>query len=283
MNQVVSMFCAGRLIDLGAIRIKQHDSTIDGLIASSRHGKTPRWSSSARYLNRLKVFMRPFLSPHRCPGCEIRKPLCFCEWIPTLTLRTKVVILMHTSEEVLTTNTARLAAKALANSEVRIHGRKHDRRWTEGLVEPGRTSLLLFPSPRSVELTPEFVSQLSGPVNLIVPDANWRQSTKFVRREPSLIGIPQVRLPAGSPSEYRLRTQRSDNNLCSLEAIARALGILESAEAQTSLEQLLRVLVERTLWARGVLSADQCKTSGIPQNAFSPYGPFPLRYQGRST
>lgn len=227
--------------------------------------------------------MRPYLSPHRCPGCEIRKPLCFCEWIPALNLRTRVVILMHTSEEVLTTNTARLAAKALVNSEVRIHGRKDDRHWTEGLVEPGRTSLLLFPSPRSVELNAEFVSRLTEPVNLIVPDANWRQSTKFVRREPSINGIQQVRLPVGPPSEYRLRTQRSDNNLCSLEAIARALGILESADAQASLEQLLRVLVERTLWARGVLSADQCTTSGIPRNAFAPFGPFPLRYKGRST
>ena len=47
--------------------------------------------------------------------------------IPQLVLQTRVIILMHTCEEVLTTNTARLVAKALANSEVRIHGRRDER------------------------------------------------------------------------------------------------------------------------------------------------------------
>ena len=212
--------------------------------------------------------MRLYLSPHRCPGCEIRKPLCFCAMIPRIALQTRVIILMHTSEEVLTTNTARLAAKALTNSEVRIHGRRDERLSSDGLIQPGRSALLLFPSSDSVELTPDFAAGLSGPVNLLVPDANWRQSTKFVRREPCLIGIPRVRLPEGPPSEYRLRTQRSDQNVCTLEAIARAIGILECREAQASLETLLRVLVERTLWSRGMLSAKRCTTAGIPPEAF---------------
>ena len=212
--------------------------------------------------------MRPFLSAHRCPRCEIRKPLCFCELIPQIALQTRVMILMRTSEEVLTTNTARLAAKALTNSELRIHGRRDERMSSDGLIQPGRTSLLLYPSPLSVELTPTFAAHLSEPVNLIVPDANWRQTTKFVRRDPCLTGIPHVRLPDGLPSEYRLRTQRSDRNLCTLEAIARAIGILESREAQASLEKLLRVLVERTLWSRGRLAEKLCTTAGIPPDAF---------------
>ena len=122
--------------------------------------------------------MRLFLAPHRCPGCEIRKPLCFCSLIPKIALQTRVMILMHTCEEVLTTNTARLAAKALTNSEVRIHGRRDERMITSDFIQPGRTSLLLYPSPISVELTPEFVSKIESPVHLIVPDANWRQTTK---------------------------------------------------------------------------------------------------------
>jgi DTW domain-containing protein len=194
--------------------------------------------------------------------------------IPRLESQTRVIILMHTCEEVLTTNTARLTAKALVNSEIRIHGRKDQRMSTEGLVEPGRTSLLLYPSPGSAELTQEFAARLSGPVNLLVPDANWRQTTKFVRREPCLSGIPHVRLPPGPPSEYRLRTQRNEQNLCTLEAIARAIGILESRETQASLERLLRVLVERTLWSRGRLPAEQCTTAGIPAEAFEQHG-FP--------
>ncbi len=211
--------------------------------------------------------MRPFLAPHRCAGCEIRKPLCFCSLIPQVSLQTRVVILMHTCEEVLTTNTARLAAKALTNCEVRIHGRRAERMATDDFVQPDQTTLLLFPSPFAQELTPDFVATIGQPIKLIVPDANWRQTSKFVRHEPALAGIRHVKLVPGSPSEYLLRTQRDPHHLCTLEAIARALGALESPEAQSRLETLLRILVERTLWSRGKIRASDCITAGIPLEA----------------
>ncbi len=211
--------------------------------------------------------MRPFLAQHRCSGCEIRKPLCFCSLIPQIVLDTRVIVLMHTCEEVLTTNTARLAAKALTNSEVRIHGRRDERMSTVDLIQSGRTSLLLYPSPIAVELTPDYVLNITAPINLIVPDANWRQTTKFVRHDPSLSGIPHVKLSQGGPSEYRLRVQRDVHHLCTLEAIARAIGILESPTAQLKLEVLLRILVERTLWSRGRIPASECHTAGIPPGA----------------
>lgn len=217
----------------------------------------------------LKGGTQPGLAEHRCPGCLIRKPLCFCAWIPQITLKTRVIVLMHTLEKFLTTNTARLATRALTNSEMYIHGRKDERLAPELLHSGGRKSLLLYPSAHATELTADFVSSLSEPVTLIVPDANWRQTQKFVRREPALAGIPHVRLPLGPRSEYRLRVQRHDSGVCTLEAIARAIGQLESPEAQGQLELLLRVMVERTLWSRGAITANQCVIAGIPREAFS--------------
>jgi DTW domain-containing protein YfiP len=83
-----------------------------------------------------------------------------------------------------------------------------------------------------------------------------------------LVGIPHVKLPNGPPSEYRLRLQPSEKSLCTLEAIARTIGILESRDAQAHMEALLRVMVERTLWSRGIIAADQCTTANIPRDAF---------------
>ena len=134
--------------------------------------------------------MRLYLSPHRCPGCEIRKPLCFCAMIPRIALQTRVIILMHTCEEVLTTNTARLAAKALTNSEVRIHSRKDERMSSDGLVEPGRASLLLYPSPLSVELTPDFAARLSGPVNATAPSP--ATNYEFTKTLGKVLGRPTI-------------------------------------------------------------------------------------------
>jgi DTW domain-containing protein len=212
--------------------------------------------------------MRYKLSPHRCPRCEIRKPLCFCEFIPQIELQTRVIILMHTLEQVLPTNTAKLVYKSLTNSQIKIHGNKDERLSAASLHEDGRIPLLLYPSAHATELTADFVAKLSGPVTLIVPDANWRQTNKFVRREPALAGIPHVRIPAGVPTEYRLRVQPRETGVCTLEATARAIGIIESPDAQAKLELLLRVMVERTLWARGKLMANQCTTAGIPAEAF---------------
>ena len=217
--------------------------------------------------------MARVLSAHRCPGCEIRRPLCFCAMIPHIELQTRVIILMHTGEEVLPSNTARLAARALPNSEIRVNGRIGDRLSTAGLVGEGRQSLLLFPSSHAAELTPAYVAGLKGPFNLIVPDGKWRQCQKFARREPALVGIPHVKVPIGKPSEYKLRTQPNDKSLCTLEAIARALGALESRDAQAQLEAVLRVMVERTLWARGMLTEIQCTVAGIPPEAFSMRNP----------
>ncbi|MGE0606662.1 MAG: tRNA-uridine aminocarboxypropyltransferase [Pirellulales bacterium] len=208
------------------------------------------------------------LSAHRCPRCEIRRALCFCDRIPRIATQTRLVVLMHTAEEVLPTNTARLASKALANSEIRIRGRKDQPMSCGGLARPGQQAVLLYPSHRAVELNADFAARLDGPAALVVPDGSWAQTRQMVRREPVLAELPHVKLPPGPPSEYRLRLQPSSNSLCTLEAIARALGILENPAAQAQLEQLLRVLVERTLWARGMLSADQCTTAGIPGEAF---------------
>jgi DTW domain-containing protein YfiP len=212
--------------------------------------------------------MRRLVSDHRCPRCEIRKPLCFCSLIPQIHVETRVIVLMHTAEERLTTNTARLAAKALVNSELRIRGKKGECSSANCLLQEGRISLLLYPSPHALELNAENAQAITGPVNLIVPDGSWSQTRKFVRREAALADIRHVKLPTGPPSEYRLRLQPREEGLCTLEAIARSLGILESKAAQQQLETLLRVMVERTLWSRGTIGADACTAGGIPQAAF---------------
>ena len=212
--------------------------------------------------------MRRLLAEHRCLGCEIRKDLCFCAEIPRVELQTQVILLMHTAEEVLTSNTARLTAQSLSNCELRIRGRKDAPMSPAGLVCEGRQSLLLYPSPHAAELNADFVAKLTMPAVLIVPDGSWVQTKRFVRRDPAFVGMQHVKLPPGPPSIYRLRRQVDTRGLCTLEAVARALGILESPASQAQLERLLLVMVERTLWSRGALKTADSKT-GIPSEALA--------------
>lgn len=208
---------------------------------------------------------------NRCPRCIMREVLCLCDRVPRLETRSRVTIVIHHEELQKTTNTGRLAALALTNSELRVRGKPGCALDTSGLKDPAYAPLFVFPSERAVELTPELVAGLGKPVHLIVPDGTWNQARRVALRETDLAGIPHVRLPPGKPSTYRLRSSPNPANLSTLEAIGRALAIAEGAGGPAiaeALEGLLDVMVERALWSRGKLRAVECRT-GIPQSAIA--------------
>src|SRR5262249_32837009 len=117
-----------------------------------------------------------------------------------------------------------------------------------------------------VELTPELLSRFDRPIHLVVADGNWSQARKVASREPVLEDVPRVRLAAGRRSAYQLRQSPHPENLATFEAIARALGVSEGAGGQGRLEELFEILVERTLWSRGLLPLKDCRHS-IPEAA----------------
>ena len=190
--------------------------------------------------------------------------LCLCDLIPRLETRTRLVLLIHYSEDRKPTNTGRLAAECLPNSEVDVRG--HIGRPTAApTCAPGSTPVLLFPFEGARDLR-EYAASSAGPVTLIVPDGTWRQASKARSRVPGLRDIPCVTLPPDVPSIYRLRAEAHETGLATIEAIARAMGILEGSHVREGLERVFRAMVERTLWARGEVDAADV-TGGIPEGA----------------
>lgn len=187
----------------------------------------------------------------RCQGCHINYRLCFCELIKAVETKTKVSLVLHASELSLTSNTGRLAHHLLSHSEILVRGGLEQRDEKLTLQTPENfKAYYLFPEEGAEVLNQDFVSKLTQPIHLIVPDGSWRQAKKFKRREEALEHLPCLTLPPGPPSSYFLRTEPMENFVCTLEAIARALGVLEGPQVQEHLESVLRVMVERTLMAR---------------------------------
>jgi DTW domain-containing protein YfiP len=215
-------------------------------------------------------------SRFRCSICRMRQTLCICAVLPRFQLETRIVVFMHCFEAKTTTNTARLACMALPNSEIRMRGRPHQPVSGEGLQQAGGSSLVLYPSETAVELTPEYVQSLKRPITLIVPDGSWRQAARTVRREPVLNGIPNVKLPAGPTSMFQLRRAPQPHFISTFESIARSIGVLEGAEQgpkiQEALEKAFSIMVERTMWTRGLISLEKCKYP-IPPEALEPIPP----------
>lgn len=206
-------------------------------------------------------------SAGQCERCRIFKPLCVCAELPRHELETRIVVIMHFREQVLTTNTARLAELIFPNSEIRIRGGRIPPLRLKDVVPEGYAPALLFPADDAIELTPEVAARLRRPLALIVPDGSWRQARKVHTRENALDGVPRFKLPSGAPSTFRLRHSPHPENLSTFEAIARAIGAIHGAELQTGLERAFLTVVERRLWAQGKLAAEDAVT-GIPQAAF---------------
>lgn len=177
-----------------------------------------------------------------------------------------MVVLIHVLELATSTNTGRLAHLALSGSELRVRGERDRRTELDDLFTADREVLLLYPSLDSIELTPEFVASLKRPATLVVPDGSWRQASKVQTREPGLAAAKRVRLPSGQkPSEFRLRREPNPEAVCTMEAIARALGILEAErgpEVQRQLEFLLQTMVHRTLYSRGICKLEELERLG---------------------
>lgn len=166
-----------------------------------------------------------------------------------LPTKTRVCLVVHAKELKRTTNTGRLILKALSNSEMHVRG------IGELDLSPSLsaqyTSLLLYPSDDARELNPDFLSTLEKPVQLIVPDGNWRQASKVQTRHKELSHLQRVKLPASPTGKLHIRKETHPQGMATLEAIAQALGILEGPKTGEYLNSIYQAKLNQTLAGRG--------------------------------
>ena len=165
-----------------------------------------------------------------CARCLLRE--CLCGDIPRIDTHMRIVIVRHTAERWRSSNTGRIAALALANSEIIEHGGE--------LVVPASLgdAALVFPEGAPSSLPP--------PVSrLVFLDATWQQARRMRQRLPALRGMPIWHLPVEHVPAARLRESPGAGRVSTIEAIAHALRLAESEEAAAALERLFALHVER--------------------------------------
>tara|TARA_B110001454_G_scaffold64823_1_gene62980 strand:+ start:30097 stop:30702 length:606 start_codon:yes stop_codon:yes gene_type:complete len=187
-----------------------------------------------------------------CLDCGLHKDLCLCHLIPKLDLKTRLVLVIHHRELKRTSNTGRLALKSLSNSEIRVRGLKDDGPLDlSNLLTPNYRTLLFFPSDEARELTPTLVQECTRPIQLIVPDGNWRQASKVAIRHPELNGIERVMISTPNTSTQHLRAEHFAEGMSTLQAIALAFTAIEGSDVGNQLLALYQEKLSRTLKARG--------------------------------
>ncbi len=177
----------------------------------------------------------------RCVRCMMRPEVCLCP-LPRVPNRTPVVIVRHRLEAFRPTNTARLAALALAQAELYEFGRLGVAGTDAPLRVPG--TWLLFPDG------PPLAPHAPRPARLLVLDGTWPQARRMAHRLEAVRGLPRFALPAPAEASDRLRTEPHREGMATLEAIAHALSVLDGPEVAQPLLALYRRQVAGVLATR---------------------------------
>jgi DTW domain-containing protein YfiP len=143
------------------------------------------------------------------------------------------VIVRHAAERWRVSNTGRLAALAMASCRLVDHALEGQPLEPADLAQGGDTWLLY---PEGPEAPPSGPSP--PPSILLVLDGTWAQARRMRQRLAWLRRLPVLRLPALPAGVPRLRRPPDPSAMSTLEAIARAVALLEGPAIAAPLEAL---------------------------------------------
>jgi len=187
----------------------------------------------------------------RCPRCRMHFEVCLCAEMPSLTLATRLCLVMHCRELKKPTATGPMALSVLTNSELFVHGDKDHPLDLTDLAATGRRVLVLFPDALATPLHQLDRTTDQREISLVVPDGNWRQASRVPRRVPGLQGAELVTLPEGPATTWGVRRETKPGGLATFEAISRAMGLLESDTVRQVMQEYFEKMVSTTFKMRG--------------------------------
>ena len=211
-----------------------------------------------------------------CEKCRFHLKHCVCSLAPQIATHARVVLVIHKSEFAKPTNTGRWALLCLPNSSVYIRGDQEQPLDVSSIVKaevretpdnPENTDhsenefsnrerpLLLYPGVDAQILSSTSIEQNNSqkPTCLIVPDGNWGQASRTAKRlYRGIPGIQKVMFAPGQSTHYHLRKETHVNGMATLEAIARALALMEDQNIAVKMEDFFKLCVHSYREIRGV-------------------------------
>lgn len=174
-----------------------------------------------------------------CPTCGFQFN-CMCSLMPKLTSEHNILLLMHPNELKRDTNTGQLLEQCQLSIERVIWDRKQPpAELLSLLADPSRYPVLLFPCEESITLEDVVLQsqqQTKTPLFIIL-DATWQEARKMINKSLWLEGIPTMGLSASADSQYQLRRNQQQGNLCTFEVAAHLLGQLGEQNNQQQMQR----------------------------------------------
>ena len=187
---------------------------------------SPRSPAVEQYLRRkAELAIRPALR-ESCVHCRKPRLTCYCPQVSPIATDPRFLILMHPLEAKHPVGTGRMAHLCLKNSSLIIGPDfAHDDRVNALIEDPALFPMVLFPGPRSVNLSslpvPARRDQIPAgrePV-VIVLDGTWHCARKMLHRSPNLQRLPRICFVPSRLSEFQVRKQPHPQCFSTIEAV----------------------------------------------------------------
>jgi DTW domain-containing protein YfiP len=151
---------------------------------------------------------------------------------------------MHVREKRKVSNTGKIAALCLNNSQIIYRGEKYPTTDISNLISADHINLLLYPDS-TMELNTALIKSFDKPINLIALDGNYNQAGKMFRSETVLQNAIKVRLPYGQIRKDKLRSTLYPEQISTIEAIINSLEIIGDTKANEHMEYLFNEMTLR--------------------------------------
>lgn len=191
---------------------------------------------------RLARATRPFLARGnrvlRCQGCLLPEKNCLCDDIVPQTARSRFCLVMFDTEPMKPSNTGRLIADILPDTQAFGWSRTEpDPLLLEAVRNPDYQPLVVFPAAYADADRPVLTAPpLSGkPPLFIMLDGTWTEARKMFRKSPWLDALPVMSLTVTAPSRYTLREVHGVGQHCTAEVAAALLEQAGDSQAARAL------------------------------------------------
>ncbi|GAA6131888.1 tRNA-uridine aminocarboxypropyltransferase [Halopseudomonas sabulinigri] len=200
---------------------------------------------------------RPFLARgarvKRCPECQLALTACICAQRPQLDTSVSFCLLMHSLEPLKPTNTGRLIAECLSDTQAFVWARTEvDAQLLALLADPAYQPYVVFPGEYALPEQVVYESIAPPPGRrplLIILDATWTQARKMFRKSPYLAALPVLSMHTEQLSRYRLRRSTRDDHLCTVEVAIAALALAGDEQAALQLNRYFETFSDAYLSA----------------------------------
>ncbi|WNN43452.1 MULTISPECIES: tRNA-uridine aminocarboxypropyltransferase [Winslowiella] len=203
---------------------------------------------------RLARATRPFLARGnrtiRCQRCLLPQKNCLCATISPQPARSRFCLVMFDTEPMKPSNTGRLIADILPDTEA--FG------WSRTEPDPALLAAVQNPDVQPMVVFPESYADAGRPILnappltgkpplFIMLDGTWTEARKMFRKSPWLDRLPVMSLTLTTPSNYTLREAHGAGQHCTAEVAAELLAQAGDNAASQALADHFNLFRQRYL------------------------------------